>query len=295
MIKIRMNGGLGNQLFQYAMIRKIAEETGEEVVMWSSPDYDYKKFFQDIFVGNPKVITTQMGELSMRQKIGRRIYNKMRCKSDYMQTYTFEKKYKNLYATVFDMFYCENGYLEVPKLSKTAHLDGYFQSERYFEGMRDILRKELQLQKPLNMDDAYLSKLKNTKNSICLHIRLGDYLNHPLHAVCTKEYYIEAMKKLSDELEEPVFYVFSNDVELAKEMCQEYECVFEPEGYMDYEVLHIMALCDHFILSNSSFSWWAQFLSMNDTKKVIVPDRWFNGEVPTDIWDDDFIKIKTTT
>ena len=165
---------------------------------------------------------------------------------------------------------------------KNILVKGYFQNKYYAEQIRDILLKEFIPKSAAELQklDVYKEIIK--ENSVCVHIRRGDYVNNALHLVCDEDYYINAMKQMSRQLLNPVYYVFSDDISYAKDTLkleQFGEVIYASDLKLrDYEELYLMSCCNNFIISNSSFSWWAQFLSKNMDKIVIAPKRWYGVE-----------------
>jgi hypothetical protein len=145
------------------------------------------------------------------------------------------------------------------------NLHGYFQSEKYFEDCKDAIRKEYKFKNP-----KVSSPIANT---VSLHVRRGDYTQHPNHhPLCDLEYYHKAMK----EFEGYDFLVFSDDKEWCKETFKQKNVrVSEVEDAI--EELEMMSWCDHHIIANSTFSWWGAWLGHNEDKRVVAPKTWFGS------------------
>jgi hypothetical protein len=151
------------------------------------------------------------------------------------------------------------------------NLIGHMQSEKYFEHCKDEVRHYLNLKEP----KSYYHTLPNA-NAVAIHVRLGDYENN-YHPIMTKEYYLSAMEIMAaNGLKN--FYVFSDEIEKAKVIFEDIENVSFVHGVGTMEDLYTMQQCSHFIIANSTYSWWASWLSQNPNKIVIAPRRWF-GEV----------------
>ena len=170
---------------------------------------------------------------------------------------------------------------------------GFYQTEKYFikynEVIKDLFSPTLEfINKALN-DFPFL----NDSSVGAINVRRGDYLTQPRrHPVVSIEYINEAYKKLPhcDKI-----IVLSDDIEWCKENIKLPNLVFV-ENYRDCDALWLLSLCDHFIISNSTFSWWGAYLSRTENKIVISPDTWFGPDVledPKDIWCKDWIKIPT--
>tara|TARA_R110002096_G_scaffold269563_2_gene463414 strand:+ start:2200 stop:2913 length:714 start_codon:yes stop_codon:yes gene_type:complete len=170
-------------------------------------------------------------------------------------------------------------YSPIPK-GDNVTLHGYFQSEKHFSDYEAGLREEFTLRNPKypeELDDDYIG----------IHVRRGDYLNHPtIHPTCSMEYYEEALSMLPDR---PV-KVFSDDPKwCAKNFKGDRFEISQRDFMEDFELL---SKCNYHIIANSSFSWWAAWLS--NSKKVIAPDKWFGPRGPgnaKDIIPTSWIKI----
>jgi hypothetical protein len=151
------------------------------------------------------------------------------------------------------------------------NLIGHMQSEKYFEHCQDEVRHYLTLKKP----ETYYHPIENG-NNVAIHLRLGDYEGN-YHPIMTRDYYLSAIDIMkSNGLNN--FYVFSDEIDKAKSVFEGIENVSFVNGVGTMEDLYTMQLCSHFIIANSTYSWWGAWLSQNKNKIVIAPKRWF-GEV----------------
>lgn len=177
---------------------------------------------------------------------------------------------------------------------------GYFCSGKFYGTHSEEIRQELCRPDLIPEKSRILLQRIQSCNSVCMHIRLGDYVDPQKHFrekfyVCGPEYYLTAMKKACEELQNPTFFVFTNDVSSASQMeflCGE-DVVFVPEGNTAVEDLQLMGQCKHYILSNSTYSWWGQFLCENREKRVYAPKHWFRTEMPEDYIEEGWVEIDT--
>jgi len=168
---------------------------------------------------------------------------------------------------------------------------GYFQSSKNFKNQSQKIKDTF------SPTQEFIEKLKNLhpkifdEDSVSIHVRRGDYLSiTEILPVIDKSYIDECLKQI--EITSNIF-VFSNDKEWCKENLK-YDNVTVVEDLDDYEELWAISLCNHNIMSNSSFSWWGSYLNKNKNKKVFVPSLWFGprGEKNfNDIYEDEWIKI----
>ena len=192
--------------------------------------------------------------------------------------------------TVWVSFTYEN--VEPSQDSPTAYA-GWFQSEKFFKNYSEVIKDLYSPTKDFVIRAT--TEFPFLKNSTvgAINVRRGDYLTQPRrHPVVTLDYINEAYKHLPncDKI-----IVLSDDISWCRENINLPNLVFV-ENYRDCEALWLLSLCDHFIISNSSFSWWGAYLSRTDNKIVISPETWFGPDVnedPRDIWCDDWIKIPT--
>ena len=160
-------------------------------------------------------------------------------------------------------------YTEIPKFKSGVILDGYFHSEKYFEDIRDYL-----------LDEVFKTPQKSYLDTVAVHFRRGDYLDYPSkHPIPDFEnYYLKAMEIFTSRY---CFVIFSDDMEWAREKLKnsKHKLLYSDNFHYknDYKVLITMARCQHFIISNSSYSWWGAWLSRNTNKRIISPtkEQWF--------------------
>ncbi|MDB5204372.1 MAG: hypothetical protein JWP09_400 [Candidatus Taylorbacteria bacterium] len=274
---LKLQGGLGNQLFEYAFARAYGIRNDTEVKY----DFDFFKthtyltyglgYFNTILPKASKEECARFKIFKKQKGIIGRIYNPLFANSQkYIEEYTFH---------FLD---------EYMKNRKDSYFDGWWQSYKYFEDIHDILRKELilkdEIQKPYT---PYISKM-NATESVVIHIRRGDYANNPgttkHHGLTSREYYEYSINEISKKIPHAYFFIFSDEIAWAKE---HFKIPF-PCEYVDvptatpHEELVAMSHAKHFIIANSTFSWWAAWLSNNKNKLVYAPKKWFNKGWNTD-------------
>lgn len=168
-------------------------------------------------------------------------------------------------------------------LDKNSYLHGYWQSEQYFLEVADVIKSELKFKIALNSQNENIAKSIKAVESVSIHIRRGDYLSNPtaaaIHGSCSQDYYQSAIGQIADKVNDPHFFIFSDDIKWAKENLKmsDYPCQYvshnrDSSSYVD---MQLMSLCKHNIIANSSFSWWGAWLNSNESKIVIRPQKWF--------------------
>lgn len=300
MIVTTVTGGLGNQMFQYAYAYALSKKLGDQIVLNDSQmgkreietrNLSLQHLNLDIDVGNrlkgQKVIDFLF---QTYRKIGIRCL-KRRGLND---ASIFEKMAKR------GIYYCPDvfGYYPVAYTSKKIkYVEGAFQAYQYIEKypeLKELLRVKTE---PSSKNLEMLERIA-ASDSVCLHIRRGDYSAFPNLQVCTEEYYKSAVNKMKKMVPNAVFYIFSNthdDLEWIKNnynFGEDFDTVYVDMGNPDYEELRLMYTCRHFIISNSTFSWWAQFLGKYEAKLVMAPEFWHKGRNNSEnIYMPDWIRI----
>lgn len=258
MVIVQLTGGLGNQMFQYAAARRLAWFLQTPLKM-DVTFYQYNQlrvYGLDHFKIN--------GEMADAEEI---FWIK--------QTRQLKEK-----AFSFDGELLHGLSPEKPDV----YLEGYWQSEKYFRDLREIICEEFSLKDALDPENQEYLEWIETSESVSIHIRRGDYVANPtvnyLHGVCPADYYSRAMEAITQSIDRPHFFVFSDDKQWGKNnLPDHYNLTFVdlngPDR--DYYDLHLMRHCKHHIIANSSFSWWGAWLSDYPQKKVCAPRKWFNG------------------
>lgn len=299
MIRIRLKGRLGNQMFIYAFARALQEKYHQKALI-----YDRKKETDamwhshlDRFVLNKSIsFTSNKSDIMKMSFIAKWLFFKDRiyCRhKSSRQVHDYQLKHWNENLS-HGLLLLMDGYKKIPdEIPSDVFCDGYFQSPKYIDHIRPLLLKEFLPKAELqDYEKDMLAKIQNL-NSVCITIRLGDYIGNSTHQVCTKEFYLGAMKRIHELQPDCVFYVFSDEVDRAREIFDfPYPVVYDSGQSQDATSLYIMSQCKHFIISNSSFSWWAQYLGTASNKIVIAPDHWYARDVVCDIMQDSWIKLK---
>lgn len=170
------------------------------------------------------------------------------------------------------------------RTSENTYLSGYWQSEKYFQSIRNILLHDFKLKSTSNEYFNNMSEqILASPNSVSVHIRRGDYHNNPevnkIHGVLGTEYYINSITYFKNSLENPVFYFFSDDIVWVKNEFNNFINAFFIEHNSEdssSQEMSLMAMCRHNIIANSTFSWWGAWLNENPNKVVIAPKQWFS-------------------
>lgn len=285
MIIIKLRGGLGNQLFQYALGKNLSLSNNAELKFDIS---DYKNNPDRHYCLNFFNIKTSLAGSTEIDNLKKSSIKKLMEK---LKPY----KYK---STITEKFGCFNP--NILKLKNNKYLIGYWQSEKYFKNIEKIIRQEITLKdKPSNYFSELSSQI-NYANSVSLHVRRGDYVKNKkfskIFNALDLNYYKKAVDLITQQINYPYFFIFSDDLSWAKDNLSlpcHHALVNADKKFNDCEELILMSLCKHNIIANSSFSWWGAWLNKNPNKIVIAPKKWFNdnSKDTSDLLPDNWIKI----
>jgi hypothetical protein len=183
----------------------------------------------------------------------------------------------------FGLYWLSHGYTPVKKTKmKNKFVCGTFENVKYFDSMQPILWEELASKESLSKNNEALYREITEKQSVCISIRRGDFLKKEYitdRDICDFEYYQKAIILMQQKIPEAVFIVFSDDINWVKENWKfGGEVYFETEGNSIAQKVLLMSACKHFIIANSTFSWWMQYLGQDENKIVISPDRFFRDK-----------------
>lgn len=262
MIIINLSGQLGNQMFQYALGRKISSFGLK--VKYDKRSYTFNpQFLYSLDIFNIQIEEATKNEIYFIRDERRTYLDRIRRK--------FWGRRKDIISEIPDTVYrYRNEVFE----TKRAYIDGYWQSEKYFDDIKEIIISDFKFPKIIDNENlAYMAMIQ--KNiSISIHIRRGDYVGgFPL---LTKDYYDKAVSYFQTKYGDVTFFVFSNDMEWAKQNIKADKLCFVEcnTGKDSWKDMYLMTQCKHNIIANSSFSWWGAWLNQNKDKEVIAPSLW---------------------
>lgn len=295
MVITRLFGGMGNQMFQYALGRVLSIKNNTELKLDIQHLIDHGK--RPLY---PKHVNRNF-DLDMFQ-ISAGIANQSdipwKCRvwgSTFFKDATYvitRKLFKN--PTKETYFHFNETVLSA---KDPVYLEGFWQSYKYFKGYEDIIKKDFQIKVPLEENIKKLGQIIKNNNALCVHVRRGDFVNNKHHDVLSENYYQDAYKIVTEKTEINKIYIFSDDIDWCKKNIQfPVEIMYignEYSGERGIGHFWLMQQCKHFIIPNSSFSWWAAWLADYAEKKVIVPKKWFFDETINynDIYPNEWIKI----
>lgn len=266
MIVVKIFGGFGNQLFQYAMAKKIAKKSKNSLLLdlsWfnSKISYATKRNFDLKFL-NLSLDTT----IRFKDRTKLLFYN-----NSLLKKIPFKRKLRILN---------DNDQICFEDLDN-VYLEGYWHSYKYFDDVKDELFKDFALKYNININSDFRNQILSEDNSVSIHIRRTDYVNNPFYTQCSMQYFQNAMNLIAEKIENPVFFIFSDDLDYVKKNLMinntAYFAINDNSEISTIEDFFNMQSCKHHIISNSTFSWWASWLNPNPYKIVVIPKHWYTN------------------
>lgn len=271
MIIVRLIGGLGNQMFQYAAARRLACHHNTELFLdvTGFTSYALRKYELDIFRINASIVPSDMlNHVPFSRKDALRL--------GIRKMFTKEIVFQSVKEKTPDF------QEEILSLPDNVYLEGYWQSEKYFADITDIISKEFSFVSPPSAINQELMEEIGGCNSVSVHIRRGDYVSNrktlETHGVLVIDYYMQALNLMEEKVKDLQVFVFSDDIPWARDNLKTdlpLHFIEHNGEEKDYEDMRLMSNCKHHIIANSSFSWWGAWLGKQEGKVVVAPARWF--------------------
>jgi len=303
-ILIQIIGGLGNQMFQYALARSLDQVREEEVLIDITAferDYDLWPYQLDqLQIDEGLVADTSVIECLRPDglidrallKTQNRIYRTFSQERGLEHRWLPGGRHRVRESTTGQFNYHE-GVFNIPD---DSYIVGYWQAAPYFQDAQPVLQEELQPRHQFDGKNEEAINTMDAEDSASIHIRRGDYLNNPaVSQVCTMEYYQRAVQHIKETVGSDVtFYVFSDDIDWVKENLDidaDLRFVDWNRGEDSHLDMFLMSHCDDNIIANSTFSWWGAWLNSNPDKVVVAPDPWHLEKEAPDLLPTDWTRI----
>jgi hypothetical protein len=266
MIRVTLTGGMGNQMFQYATGRRLADHLGTGLTL------DISGYV------NPKPHLTprhyELSAFAIRAELDDRDHFSRRLLTRLQETMPIPARGIRTQLR-------EQSFSFDPRVLSAPDgtvLHGYWQSELYFSDIRARIVDDFQFIEPPDAVNQAMAARIHDVTAVSLHVRRGDYVTNQRHGTKPLDYYSAALEIMSAKIDEPHFFVFSDDPSWCKQNLR----IEHPTTYIDhnnadtgYKDLGLMSQCRHHIIANSSFSWWGAWLNRYPDKIVVAPERWF--------------------
>ncbi|MGB9176273.1 MAG: alpha-1,2-fucosyltransferase [Methanoregula sp.] len=274
MIITQLIGGLGNQMFQYALGRRLScmHNVPLKLDITGFKDYSLRTYRLNHFALHADFASDKdIDDVKFHNRTG--ILRTLDSLAGHLQPYYRRNVYKEPHFQ-----YDPN----ILKCKPDVYLEGYWQTEKYFSHIADAIRRDFTIAENPDPRNREMADIIRDCEAVSLHVRRGDYVSNPVtnayHGTCREDYYRQAIRIIEKQVENPRFFLFSDDPSWVSEHMD----TGHPTTYMDingpekdYEDMRLLSLCRHHIIANSSFSWWGAWLCSNPGKMVIAPQRWF--------------------
>ena len=267
MIVVKLSGGLGNQMFQYVFGQYISKKYNSKV--------EYNIDFYDNQDGRLDFRNYELNKFNIDVPIA---------KNSSLNIYNRKSKVKKISFLISNfLFNAEDSFFVIIEsrykllsffslLFSNRYFVGYWQDKYFLESFEKEIPKWFMLKSQYS--EKKEEYLEHNKNSVSIGVRRGDYVD--LNATCDIDYYRRAIKFISQNVEQPFFLIFSDDIEWCKENIEIANEHFFVEANQDtpFENMELMSLCKHNIISNSTYDWWGAYLNRNKNKIIISPKGW---------------------
>lgn len=287
MIVVELMGGLGNQMFQYAFGLRLATERQTSLVA-------------NGFLLNSRLIAT-LRQYTFRQ-FELSVFGIDWPGSSPATLLQACLPFQTNTALILESNTSPEALCLPPLLTTNIVCVGYWQSEQYFKSAESVIRQQFRFKKPVSeFTNRIAQHITTTPNSVFIHVRRGDYVSNTNasrhHGVCGIDYYQKALVYLKARIDNPHFFLFSDDLVWVKQQLGPY---MEQATYVDgnrgpdsWQDMYLMSLCDHAILANSSFSWWGAWLhaSLDFNRLVIAPAQWFANKQTPDLLPNGWVSL----
>lgn len=289
---VKLKGGLGNQMFQYAYALLLKKRTNENVAL----DYSAFQSLKNDTIRVPRIakfnILLPKASDDQINSICKLKHNGNSQTFKYRLGIYIENKINKKY-----FIEPNRAYINPEKIIEKQYFDGYWQSWRYIEEVKEEIKREFVPNYKLSDMTLKYKNIIERENAVFVGVRKGDYTKEISHyGSFTSQYYENAMYYIANRIKNPVFYVFSNDITWSKENINwnNYNVKFREKEFQtdDFEELLLMASCKHAIIVNSSYNWWGAQLIKNKNKIVCCPQKWWFDDKPIDIILNEWIRIK---
>ena len=282
-------GGLGNQMFCYAFALALKEKYNETVFVDISHFNNYG--LHDGF---------QINEIFDVQEINIASNKEIKKLSRYIPHYKLSRIFRKLLPSKKTEYVEKQDYVYdsfALSIKNDCYYEGYWQSPLYFDDIKPSIKKMFTFPKSFDKNKD-LEELMSNVDSVSIHVRRGDYLNHKSFiGICELDYYERAINNIKKKIKDPYYFIFSNDIAWCKENLtsilgtDKVQFVSHNQGNKSYWDMYLMSCCKNMIIANSSFSWWAAYLNQYDNAYIICPIKWVNRDYNTDVHSSSWILI----
>lgn len=283
MIIVNIAGGLGNQMFQFAFGKAISIDMKQDVYYCidALSSYDSVREFELESAFNLILPRAHHKDLAHVLSSWRSLPSMRRILAGLNNPFLRGPNF--ITENTFD----SSSRLSLLKINQ-AYFHGYWQSEDFFKSQENIVRELFKFKRGGSSENQKIIERIRLRPSIAMHVRRGDYVTNSkanaMHGVLDTKYYFSAIASMRKRVPNSRLFIFTDDFNwVQKEVLpkvENAECVSINTGRESFRDMQLMAICDHNIVSNSTFSWWSAWLNPNPQKIVIAPQKWFSGVLP---------------
>lgn len=295
---VNIIGGLGNQMFQYAFAVALKVHNPDEEILIDTSHF-HTLFFKR-YKGRNLHYGYEIEKILDNVIIPIATPRQVALLSRYMPNYLLSRFLRRYLPQRKTEYLEKEDFLFDPEAltkKESLYYEGYWQAAGYFNDIRDKIKDAFRF-KALDLENLKLVSKLQHPSSVSIHVRRGDYVtNVGFGGICDLGYYSRAIDYVLEHVENPIFYIFSNDLKWCEENLvplmkgNQYYLVSHNKGSDSYKDMELMSFCHTNIIANSSFSWWGAFLNHNEKPLVICPTKWNNRCANTDIYLKSWIKV----
>jgi hypothetical protein len=262
-VVVILSGGIGNQLFQFAAGLSLSTRLNTELIL----DLSWYRHVRR--VSRRRMELEQFIDFRNVKTIDSPIHPRL----------IWIGKMLRGQQIITDSQYRPNEFMNF-STKRDLSLLGHWQSEQYFSNVAKVIRTSINLNTFLSASSGEEERSISSSECIGLHVRRGDYVTNPksnaFHGVCEKDYYLAGVEHIQQSSEVRKVFIFSDDPEwCTKNLKLDIETRFFDSSICDTDQLKLISLCNHHVISNSSFSWWAAWLGKKEGQRVVYPKGWF--------------------
>lgn len=282
MIFVDLKGRIGNQLFIYSVAECLRHrrKKDEKIIFFDKDivDRNWYNALKDLNLKNVEFVHEKSGVplITRFQMYLTFLFYQFCNNNERHERYQYEKKYQHLINRL-GVIACYNGYVDTSSLWKgPVYMLGYFQSDKYFSEITLELREKILSASKDLCEKEYVRKICG-RETVCISVKVEHNAGDPQYDVCSRDYYVKAINLLLSKVKNPLFFICSDNVQYVLENLidvSKYDYVCQENDLSVLDSLNIMGMCKHFIIGNTTFGWWAQYLSSFPDKIVIAPRPW---------------------
>ena len=287
---VNIIGGLGNQMFQYALAIALQHKYTNEQIKIDISHFNRYRLHNGYELGRIFGVSIPISSYKELLKVTYYVpwYKVSRCIRRVLPQRSTEFIEKRDYVYDNSVF----------SVKGDCYFEGYWQSSKYFNNCKGDILKAFTFPDISDQDNLRIMDSLKSSSSVSMHIRRGDYVNAVNYqGICDKDYYLRAIEEVKKRIENPSFFIFSNDIiwcennirPLIKDNPMTF--VVHNTGNNSYKDMQLMSLSRACIIANSSFSWWAAYLNKREDRIIIAPKRWVNHCESEDIYVNTWLKI----